>query len=116
MRYMLLIGSEDKNQTAPPSKAQMDAIVQGHMRFADELRAAGKMVLADRLRPEDDASRVKMKAGQRQIVDGPFTETKEALGGFYLIEAASREEAVEWAKKIPLADGGFVDVRTVWEM
>lgn len=117
MRYMLLIGSEDKTKnTAPPPKAEMDAIVQAHMRFADELRATGKMVLADRLRPEDDASRVKMKAGQRQVVDGPFTETKEALGGFYVIEAASREEAVAWAKKIPLGDGGFVDVRPVWEM
>ena len=84
MRYMLLICS-DKNQPAP-SPAQMDAMVQGHGRFAQELRAAGKMVHGERLRPDTDGSRVRFKAGQRQIMDGPFTETKEALGGFYLIE------------------------------
>jgi hypothetical protein len=117
MRYMLLIGSDDKTQNqAPPPKAQMEAIMQGHMRFADELRAKGKMVSADRLRPETDASRVRIKAGHHQVTDGPFAETKEALGGFYLIECDSREEAVEWAKKIPLGDGGFVDVRPVWPM
>ena len=117
MHYMLLIGSDDKTQNqAPPPKAQMEAIMQGHMRFAEELHAKGKMVAADRLRPESDASRVRMKAGQRQVMDGPFTETKEALGGFYLIEADTKEEAVEWAKKIPLGDGGFVEVRPIWPM
>jgi hypothetical protein len=116
MRYMLLIGSDDKTQNQAPPKAEMDAMVQGHMRFADELRAKGKMVMADRLRPDGDASRVRSKAGQRQVMDGPFTETKEALGGFYLIECDSREEAVEWAKKVPLGEGGFVEVRPIWEM
>ena len=76
----------------------MTAIVQGHMRFADDLRAAGKMVVAERLRPDGEASRVRVKAGQRQVMDGPFTETKEALGGFYLIECDTRQEG-EW--KIP---------------
>jgi hypothetical protein len=115
MRYMLLIGSDDKN-APPPTKAQMDAMVQGHMRFGEELRASGKMVLGERLRPDGDASRIRIKAGHRQVMDGPFAETKEALGGFYLIETATKEEAVEWAKKIPLAEGGFIDVRPVWQM
>lgn len=115
MRYLLLIGSDDKNQTAPP-KAEMEAIVQGHARFAQELRATGKMVHAERLRPDSDGSRIRVKAGQRQVMDGPFTETKEALGGFYLIDAGSRQEAVEWAQRIPLREGGFVEVRPVWEM
>jgi hypothetical protein len=115
MRYMLLIGNDDKN-APPPAKAQMDAMIQGHMRFAEELRASGKMVVGERLRPDGEASRIRNKAGHRQVMDGPFAETKEALGGFYLIEAASKDEAVEWAKKIPLADGGFIDVRPVWAM
>ncbi|HME95537.1 MAG TPA: YciI family protein [Methylomirabilota bacterium] len=115
MRYLLLIGSDDKNQTAPP-KAEMEAIVQGHARFAQELRATGKMVHAERLRPDSDGSRIRVKAGQRQVMDGPFTETKEALGGFYLIECETREEAVEWAKKIPLGEGGYVEVRPIWPM
>jgi hypothetical protein len=114
MRYLLLICS-DKNQ-APPTPAQMEAMVQGHGRFAQELHAAGKMVHGERLRPDSDGTRVRFKAGQRQIMDGPFAETKEALGGFYLIDCDSREEALEWAKKIPLNEGGYIDVRPIWAM
>src|SRR5712692_7380735 len=114
MRYMLLI-CDDKAQ-APAAAAEMDAIQQGHRRFGEKLRAAGKMVGGERLLPDTDASRIRLKAGQRQVMDGPFAETKEALGGFYLIECDSREEAVEWAKQIPLRENGFVEVRPVWKM
>jgi len=115
MRYMLLICSDDK--AAPPTpRAEMEAIVQGHRRFADALQAAGKMVVGERLRPDGDASRIRVKAGHRQVMDGPFTETKEALGGFYLIECDTKQEAVEWAKKIPLREGGFIEVRPIWQM
>jgi hypothetical protein len=112
---MLLICSDEKAETQVP-RAEMETIVQGHARVAEELRAAGKMVVAERLRPDTEASRVRAKAGQRQVMDGPFAETKEALGGFYLIECASKQEALEWARKIPLREGGFIDVRPVWHM
>jgi len=115
MRYLLLICNEDKNQ-APPSKAQMEAIVAGHARFGQELSAAGKMVHGERLRPDGDGSRIRFKAGHRHVMDGPFAETKEALGGFYLIDSDTKEEAIEWAKKIPLGEGGFIDVRPIWPM
>src|SRR5262245_454896 len=115
MRYMLLIGSDDKT-APPPPQAEMGAIYQGHVRFAEELRAAGKAIVGERLRPDDDASRIRVKAGQRQVMDGPFAETKEALGGLYLIEWSTKEEAIEWAKKIPLREGGFIEVRPVWQM
>ena len=115
MRYLLLICSDDKTAPPPPS-AEMEAIVQGHGRFAGELQAAGKMVQGARLRPDSDASRVRFKAGQRQVMDGPFTETKEALGGFYLVECDTKQEAVEWGKKIPLREGDFVEVRPIWTM
>jgi hypothetical protein len=115
MRYLLLICS-DKSTAPPPPQAEMEAMVRGHMRVSEELRQAGKMVVSERLRPDGEASRVRFKAGQRQIMDGPFTETKEALGGFYLIECDTREEAVEWAKKLPLREGNFVEVRPIWPM
>lgn len=115
MRYMLLICSDDKAGPLPP-RAEMEALIAGHGRFADELQAAGKMVVGERLRPDSDTSRVRFKAGQRQVMDGPFTETKEALGGFYLIECDSKQEALEWAKKIPLREGGFIEVRPIWQM
>jgi hypothetical protein len=104
---MLLICSDDKAAApAPKADADTEAIVQGHMRVAEDLRQAGKMVVGERLRPDSEASRLRLKAGQRQVMDGPFAETKEALGGFYLIECDTEEEAVEWAKKIPLREGG----------
>jgi hypothetical protein len=115
MRYMLLICNDEKVEATVP-QAEMTAIVQGHMRFAEELQKSGKMVVGERLRPDAEASRIRLKAGQRQITDGPFAETKEALGGFYLIECGSKQEAVEWAKKIPLRSDSFVDVRPVWPM
>jgi hypothetical protein len=115
MRYMLLICSDEKAEAQAP-RAEMEAIVQGHMRFAEEVRQAGKMVAGERLRPEDEASRIRLKAGQRQVMDGPFAETKEALGGFYLIECDTRQEAVDWARKIPLREGGFIEVRPIWHM
>jgi hypothetical protein len=114
MRYVLLIGSD--RSVPPPPPAEMATIVQAHGRFAEELRAAGKMVHVERLRPDSEASRVRVKAGQRQVMDGPFAETKEALGGFYLIECETKEEAVAWAKKIPLLEGGFIEVRPIWQM
>ena len=115
MRYLLLICTDDKAETAP-TKAEMEAMVQGHMRFAEELHKSGKMVVGERLRGDAEASRIRLKAGHRQVMDGPFTETKEALGGFYLIECDTKQEAVDWAKKIPLREGGFIEVRPIWPM
>src|SRR5881296_1438663 len=114
MRYMLLINS-DKN-APPPQKAEMEAVLKGHQRFGEELMAAKKMVHGERLRGDEDASRIRFKAGQGQVTDGPFTETKEVLGGFYLIECDSKSEAVAWAKKIPLREGGYIDVVPIWPM
>ena len=115
MRYLLLSCSDDK--TAPPlPRAEMDALIQEHMRFSEKLRTAGKAAVGEALRPESEASRVRLKAGQRHVTDGPFAETKEALGGFYVIECDSREEALEWAKQVPLREGRFIEVRPIWKM
>ena len=113
MRYMLLINID---KTAPPAQeAEIEAILQGHVRFEADLRAAGKMVHTERLGPAERASRVRLKAGQRQVTDGPFTETKEVLGGFYLIECDTNDEAIEWAKKLPLREDRTVEVRPIWQ-
>ncbi|PYO01628.1 MAG: hypothetical protein DMD91_07040 [Candidatus Rokuibacteriota bacterium] len=115
MRYLLLSCSDDK--AAPPlPRAEMDALIKEHMRFSEKLRTAGKAVVGEALRPESEASRIRLKAGQRHVTDGPFAETKEALGGFYVIECDSREEALEWAKQVPLREGRFIEVRPIWKM
>jgi hypothetical protein len=110
MRYLLLIGNEDKDAT-PPTRAEGEALVQGHRHVSEELRSKGKMVVSERLRPEAEATRVRFKG---PVTDGPFAETKEALGGIYLIECDTKQEAVEWARKLPLRNGGFVEVRPIW--
>ena len=113
MRYMLLINND--KAAPPPQPAQMEAIMKGHQRFGEELMAAKKMVHGERLRGDEDASRIRFKAGQRQVTDGPFTETKEVLGGFYLIDCESRERAIELAAMIPDAkvEGMGIEVRPV---
>lgn len=112
MRYMLLINID--KTAPPPQKAEMEAIFHGHERFEAELQAAGKMVHAERLRSDGEASRVRVKAGHPLVTDGPFTETKEVLGGFYVIECDTKEEAIEWAKKIPLREDRTVEVWPLW--
>jgi hypothetical protein len=79
--------------------------------------AAKKMVHGERLRGDEDASRIRFKAGQRQVTDGPFTETKELVAGFCIIQVKSKEEAIEWVKRIPNPDGADteVEIRQVFE-
>src|SRR5207245_9426609 len=75
MRYLLLIGSDDKT-APPPSRAEGETLVQAHGRFSEELRAKGKSVAGERLRPEGEASRVRGKAGPPQVTEGPFPATQ----------------------------------------
>ena len=112
MRYMLLINSD--KSAPPPQKAEMEAVMKGHQRFGEELLAAKKMVHGERLRGDEDASRIRFKAGQRQVTDGPFTETKEVIGGFFLIEEPNLEAAMATSKDCPhLKYKGTVEVREI---
>jgi len=79
MRYMLLINSD--KAAPPPQKAEMEDIMRGHQRFAEDLQAAKKMVHGERLRPDAEASRIRLKAGQRQITDGPSPRRKRSSAG-----------------------------------
>ena len=115
MKFMLMIhGSEQADERH--TEAEVKQIVGQHMKVAQDLRAAGKMVHGERLRPQAEATRLRTKAGQIQLTDGPFAETKEVVGGFYLIDCASKAEAIEWASKLPIREGGFIEVRPIWEM
>jgi hypothetical protein len=116
MRYLLLIGgSEDKLNNLPePQQSQRH---QAWGTYTNDLAAANKLRGGERLRPSSSATTVRLNGGQRLLSDGPFAETKEQLGGFYIVETADLDEAVELASKMPhLADGGSVEVRPIWEM
>lgn len=112
MHYMLLIyGSED--HWASLSEDERRAIYEEYYAFSRELRGAGKHVSSHELQPTGTATTVRVRDRETVITDGPFAETKEALGGYYLIEADSLDEAIEWAAKIPSARDGLIEVRPV---
>ena len=117
MKYLLLIADDEKRLNELP-EAERARRMQGWQTFTQELVAAGKLDRGERLRPVAAATTVRRNNGHRLLSDGPFAETKEQLGGFYLIEARDLDEAVEWASKMPhLVDGGgSVEVRPIWEM
>jgi hypothetical protein len=115
MKFMLLILDNEKAQAARPA-GEIDRIVNEHGRFAGELVAAGKLLGGNRLTPGAEAARVTREGQERVVVDGPFAESKEVLGGYYLIEVASKEEAVAWAKRCPIFEGDAIEVRQIWEM
>ena len=117
MKYLLLIaGTETRlNGEAVPAE-QAAARMQQWASHSNELATANKVRSAERLRPSAAATTVRYTNGQRLISDGPFAETKEQLGGYFLIEAKDLDEAVDWASKMPhLNDGGAVEIRPVWD-
>jgi hypothetical protein len=112
MQYMLLLHADEKAGMALP-QADMDAWMDKMNAYADALKKAGAHVVHGALGPSTTASVVHTENGKMRVHDGPFAETKEQLGGYYLIEAPSRDEANQWAAKCPAAVWGHVEVREV---
>ena len=96
---------------APPAEA-----VAKMMKFNEELAKAGALISLDGLHPPGKGARVKFVNKQPVVTDGPFIESKEVVGGYWLIQAKSKEEAVEWAKRCPAADGDVIEIRQVFDV
>ncbi|MEO5703456.1 MAG: YciI family protein [Candidatus Limnocylindrales bacterium] len=111
MRYLVLIYSEEPTSTPPP--APLDEIRTTYRAYTGMLRERGAFVDGDELEPTTTATTIRVRDGQMLITDGPFAETKEALGGYYLIEAADLDEAIELAKACPGAAWGSIEVRPI---
>ena len=110
MKYLCTIyGDESQMTNATPE--QMNEMLAAYGAFGEE---AGDVILGgEGLQPTSTATTVRVRDGERMLTDGPFAETKEQLGGFYLLECNSLDEAIEWASKIPGAASGSVEVRPV---
>jgi hypothetical protein len=91
------------------------AVMKAYTDFTEEIRESGVMIGGEGLQPTATATTIRVRDGERVLTDGPFAETKEQLGGFYLLECASKDEAVDWAAKIPGAQFGSVEVRQVMD-
>jgi hypothetical protein len=112
MQYALLIyGDESAWETL--SDGDRNKLYREYGRLSADLRDQGKFLGGEELQPVATATTVEVRDGETLVSDGPFTETKEALGGFYLVEAESLDEAIEWASRIPTARTGKIEVRPV---
>jgi hypothetical protein len=112
VRYILLIHDDDAEWDAMREEERA-AIGAEFEAFNDELRAAGALVVGNELQPGSTASVVSVRDGETVVTDGPFAETKEVLGGYYLVDADTLDEARAWAAKVPSARFGYVEVRPV---
>ena len=115
MQYLCLI-YQDESALQNRSKAELDKIYAEYMDFTEDIRKTGRLVGVNRLQPVRTAATVRVREGNVVATDGPFAETKEQLGGYYLIEARDLNEAIQTAARIPSARFGGVEVRPVWDM
>ncbi len=115
MKYACLIYSEEGNPDVnpDPSSDAWGAVIAGYMAFGEEAGGAGKILAGEALQDTETATTVQVVDGDIITTDGPFAETKEQLGGFYILECADLDEAISWAAKIPHAVGGRIEVRPV---
>ena len=113
MKYMLLICTDPALLGSAAGQALIPDILAKHTKLAADLNAAGVEWSGNRLQGADAATTVRTDGSQQTLHDGPFAETKEQLGGYYLIEAPDLDAAIGWAKKIPMPGRGSVEVRPV---
>ena len=114
MKYLCLIYENEKNwETMPQSDAE--AIMNEYFAFTEDIRKNGKYVAGEALQPNPTATTLRQKDGQTITTDGPFAETKEGLGGFYMIDAPDLDVALELAAQCPGIRYGSIEVRPIWE-
>ena len=114
MRYMLLIYDREAD-LAKMSEAEQGAFFGEYMGFTEGIRKSGHYVAGEALQPVQTATTVRVRNGKASTTDGPFAETKEQLGGFYLIEARDLNDAIQVASKIPSARLGSIEVRPIMQ-
>ena len=112
MKYLALIHSDEAGWETLSDETR-GALIERYLAFSKEAREAGVMLGGDQLAPTAAATTVRVRDGQTLVTDGPYAEVKEALGGYYLFECASIDEALDWAAKIPGAQHGAIEVRQV---
>lgn len=112
MEYMALIHADEEAWEALGDAGRADAYA-AYGQLSQDARAAGVLVAGDELGPTSAATTVRVRDGQTLVSDGPYAEVKEALGGYYLFDCATFEEALDWAARIPAASHGAVEVRPV---
>ena len=114
MKYICLI-YENETARPEPGTPEMGAVMEAYRAFTQDVQEKKVMVAGEPLQPVATATTVRVRAGKTETIDGPFAETKEQLGGYYLLDCKDLDEALEYAAKIPSGKFGSVEVRPVWE-
>jgi hypothetical protein len=115
VRYLLMICTEEAAEVAL-SESETEAVTAEYAEFMAKMGQRGLIVGGERLRPTSDATTVRVRGGEVLTTDGPFAETKEQLGGYFLVDCADLDEAIEVAAGIPGARSGSIEVRPIWEL
>ena len=115
MRFMMLMIPLGYETAAPDVKLDHERAT-AMMKYNEALQDAGVLITLDGLHPPSMGARVSFATGKPIVTDGPFTEAKEVLGGYWMIDVASREEAIAWAKKCPASENEIIEIRQVQEM
>lgn len=115
MRFMMLVIPKGY-ETAAPGTMPDPKIVAVMTKYNESLTKAGVLLTLDGLHPASTGARVRFSRGKPAVTDGPFTEAKEVLGGYWMIQVKSKAEAIEWAKRAPMADGDVIEIRQVQEL
>jgi hypothetical protein len=118
MRFMMIMIPQvyQPGNKVEPDFAPKAEMVEKMMKYNEELAKAGALLALDGLHPISAGARVAFSGGKPKVTDGPFVESKEVIGGFWVIQAKSKQEAIEWAKRIPAEDGDTIEIRQIFEM
>jgi hypothetical protein len=115
MRFMMLMIPGGYATAAPDAMPSAEA-VKAMMKYNEELKKAGALLTLEGLHPPASGARVSFKGGKPTVVDGPFPEAKEVIGGYWLIDVSSRDEAIEWARRCPASENDVIEIRRIHEM
>src|SRR5713226_7237897 len=115
MRFMMLMIPKGYEKAQPGTMPPADAVA-AMMKYNEALKEAGVLITLDGLHPPSMGARVSFATGKPVVTDGPFTEAKEVLGGYWMIDVKSREEAIAWAKQCPASENEIIEIRQVQEM
>jgi hypothetical protein len=112
VRYMLIIYGSDRDWTQD-DPAELEPVMAAHTAFGEDLRNANAYVAAEALQPSESTTTVRVQDGEALVTDGPYVESKEQIAGFYMVDAADFDQALEWAKRLADFNGSPVEIRPV---
>jgi hypothetical protein len=115
MRFMMMVMPRGYESSAPDAVPSAEAVAK-MMEYNKSLQQAGVLLALDGLLPPSTGARISFSDGKATVTDGPFAEAKEVIGGYWIIQVRSREEAIEWARRAPMANNEIIEVRQIYEI